>query len=38
MHRHIKLFAIACTFVAVGFVVARYTLITNVAHYDGNHL
>lgn len=37
MHRHAKIFAIACILVAIGFVVARYTMITDVAHYDGDH-
>jgi hypothetical protein len=37
MHRHVKIFAVACILVAVAFVVGRYTMITDVAHYDGNH-
>lgn len=37
MHRHVKLFAIACILVAIGFVAGRYIMITNVAQYDATH-
>ncbi len=37
MHRHVRIFAIICILVAIGFVIGRYTMITNVAHYDGDH-
>ena len=37
MHRHVKIFAAVCILVAIGFVVGRYTMISDVAQYDGDH-
>jgi hypothetical protein len=37
MHRHVKLLAIACVLVVIGFVAGRYVMINQVAHYDGDH-
>jgi hypothetical protein len=32
-----KILAVVCILLAMGFVVGRYTMIANVAHYDGDH-
>lgn len=37
MHRHVKLFAIACVLVAIGFVAGRYIMINQAAQYDASH-
>lgn len=37
MHRHVKLFAIACVLVAVAFVAGRYVMWNQAAHYDATH-
>lgn len=37
MHRHVKIFTVACILIAIGFVAGRYVMYTNVAHYDGDH-
>ncbi len=37
MHRHVKLFAVACILIAIGFVVGRYTMWNQAAHYDAEH-
>lgn len=37
MHRHVKLFALACLLVAAVFVTSRYVMIEDVAQYDASH-
>jgi hypothetical protein len=37
MHRHVKLFAVACVLVAIGFVAGRYVMINQAARYDADH-
>jgi hypothetical protein len=37
MHRHVKLFAIACVLVAIGFVAGRYVMINQAAQYEADH-
>jgi hypothetical protein len=37
MHRHIKVLAIACVLVVLGFVAGRYIMINEAAQYEGDH-
>ena len=37
MHRHVKLIAIACMLVVIGFVAGRYIMINRAAQYDADH-
>lgn len=37
MHRHVKLFAIACILIAIGFVAGRFIMYKDVAQYDATH-
>ncbi|CAA2142714.1 hypothetical protein HYPP_03736 [Hyphomicrobium sp. ghe19] len=37
MHRHVRLFAIACILIAIGFVAGRYIMYNEAARYDATH-
>jgi hypothetical protein len=37
MHRHVKILAVICILLAIGFVVGRYTMWNEAARYDASH-